>query len=401
MFFVMMYFFAGINILHAQWVLTNVASGGSVRALLADGTNLFSGAMYLGVSFSANNGTSWTVVNTGLVSTNVRAFTLKDSNLFAGTSGGVSVSTNKGTSWTTMNSGLPSTPDIRALAFSGTNLFAGTSGGVFLSTNNGASWTAVNSGLVNPNEVRAFAVNGTNLFSGSWYIGLFLSTNNGTSWSAVNDGLYNTTINSLAVHGSNLFAGTSGGVYVSANSGTSWTAVNTGLTNTTVRALAVSGTNLFAGTFGGGVFRSTNNGVNWTAVSTGLTDNNVNALTVSGLNLFAGTESGGVWRRAISEMITSVEKISVKLPTDFILEQNYPNPFNPSTQIEYHLAKETHVTLSIFDALGRSVATLVDEVKNAGTYSVPFSGNGLASGMYLYRMNAGEKSEMRRMMLVK
>ena len=77
----------------------------------------------------------------------------------------------------------------------------------------------------------------------------------------------------LAVSGTNLFAGTDGGVFLSTNNGTSWTAVNTGLTNTVCLVLLPSrGTNLFAGTDGGGVFLSTNNGTSWTAVNTGLTN---------------------------------------------------------------------------------------------------------------------------------
>ena len=133
--------------------------------------------------------------------------------------------------------------------------------------------------------------------------GVFLSTNNGTSWTAVNTGLTNTFVSSLAVSGTNLFAGTGAdfggpggdGVFLSTNNGTSWTAVNTGLTNTVVLALAVSGTNLFAGT-DGGVFLSTNNGTSWTAVNTGLTSTLMSgALAVSGTNLFAGT-----WRRCLS-----------------------------------------------------------------------------------------------------
>ncbi|MEX0601758.1 MAG: regulator, partial [Bacteroidota bacterium] len=73
------------------------------------------------------------------------------------------------------------------------------------------------------------------------------------------NGPYGGFVRSLAVSGTNLFAGTDGGgVFLSTNNGTSWTQVNTGLTNTDVRSLAVSGTNLFAGTDGGGVFLSTN-----------------------------------------------------------------------------------------------------------------------------------------------
>jgi|GEM_PF-435930 len=140
--------------------------------------------------------------------------------------------------------------------------------------------------------VSSFAVSGTNLFAGTSG-GIFLSTNNGTSWTAASTGLTNTDVHALAVSDTNLFAGTSGGgVFLSTNNGTSWTAASTGLTSTVVNALAVSGTNLFAGTSGGGVFLSTNNGTSWSAVNTGLTNTYVYALAVSGTNLFAGTSDG-------------------------------------------------------------------------------------------------------------
>jgi hypothetical protein len=146
--------------------------------------------------------------------------------------------------------------------------------------------------------VFALAVSGTNLFAGTWG-GVFLSTNNGTRWTAVNSGMSSTNVSSLAVSGTNLFAGTyDAGVFLSTNNGTSWTAVDSGLTYAfNVDALAVSGTNLFAGTERGGVFLTTNNATSWTAVNSGLAFNDlyVPAFAVSGTNLFAGTYGGGVF----------------------------------------------------------------------------------------------------------
>ncbi len=94
--------------------------------------------------------------------------------------------------------------------------------------------------------------------------------------------------------GTNIFAGTNGGVFLSTDNGTSWTQINNGLTGTDVRALTVSpngagGTNIFAGTRYRGVFLSTNNGTSWTQVNSGLTDTVVTAFAVSGMKLFAGT----------------------------------------------------------------------------------------------------------------
>jgi len=143
-------------------------------------------------------------------------------------------------------------------------------------------------------QILSLAVSGSNLFAGTVGGGVFLSTNNGASWTAT--GLTNTDVSALAMSGTNLFAGTEGGVLLSTNNGTNWTEVNNGLTNTNVSALAVSGTNLFAGTRDG-VFLSTDNGTSWTA--TGLTRAWVSDLAVSGTNLFAGTASAGVWRRPI------------------------------------------------------------------------------------------------------
>src|SRR4051812_22538834 len=92
-------------------------------------------------------------------------------------------------------------------------------------------------------------------------------------WIEKNNGLYGGSILSMAVNGSNLFAGTQGGgAFLSTDNGSSWTSVNTGLTNPAVRSLLVNGSNLFAGTSGGGVFLSTNNGTSWTSVNTGLTN---------------------------------------------------------------------------------------------------------------------------------
>jgi PKD repeat protein len=185
---------------------------------------------------------------------------------------------------------------VNTMVVSGTNIFAGTTNGVFLSGNNGTSWTAVNTGFpFGFSSILSLAVSGTNIFASTGAGGIFMSGNNGTNWTAVNTGIPNTNVNSLTVSGTNIFAGTNSGIFISGNNGTSWTAVNTGLTNLYVNSIALSGTNIFAGT-GGGVYLSVNNGTSWTAVNTGLPANtNVVSLAVSGTNIFAGANYGGVF----------------------------------------------------------------------------------------------------------
>jgi len=412
--FVVLCLFTATISLHAQWIQTSAPSGGGVVCFATMGTNLFAGTSGGGAFLSTNNGASWTAVNTGLTYPYVEALAVIGTNLFAGTVsggnvGGLFISTNSGTSWA--KTSLTSTY-VFALAVSGTNLFAGTAIGVFLSTDNGTSWTAVNTGLTNTpynNDTRSLAVCGTSIFAGT-NSGVFRSDNNGTSWTAANTGL-NTVVSDLAVIGTNLFAAVSGGgVFLATNNGTSWTTVNAGLMYLNVRVLAVSGTNLFAGkgtgAGRGGVFLSTNNGTDWTEVNTGLPDTiKVDALTASGTNLFASTDKG-FYRRALSEMVTEVQKISTDLPTQFSLEQNYPNPFNPSTHISYSIPRESKTRLVILDLLGRELRVLQDGVQKAGNYVLTWDGRDervamVPSGVYFYRLVADRFLLTKKMILLR
>jgi hypothetical protein len=252
---------------------------------------------------------AWT--SAGLTNTFVNAFAVSGTNLFAG-GGGVFLSTNDGSSWTAVNNGLPAHTGVTCFAVNGMNLYMGTDGnGAFLSTNNGASWTTVNNGLTNTFVLSLAASpaggSGTNIFAGTdgglWGTtggGVFLSTDNGTNWSAVNNGLTDTLVTALAVSsggsGTNIFAGTkNSGVFLSTNNGSSWTAVNNGLTYTWgIKALTVSGMNLYAGT-DYGIFLSANNGTSWNAMNAGLTNKYISSLAAFGGELFAGT-NGGVFR---------------------------------------------------------------------------------------------------------
>ena len=89
------------------------------------------------------------------------------------------------------------------------------------------------------------------------------------------------------------------------------------------------------------------------------------------------------------------------LPNQFALFQNYPNPFNPSTIISYEIPKHSFVTLKIFDILGREIATLVNEEKQIGKYSLKFDASNLSSGIYFYRITAGNFSSVKKMILIK
>ena len=81
--------------------------------------------------------------------------------------------------------------------------------------------------------------------------------------------------------------------------------------------------------------------------------------------------------------------------------QNYPNPFNPVTNFQFSIVNRQLAILKVYDVLGREVATLVNEVKQPGTYTVQWNASGVASGLYIYRLMSGGFVETRRMLLIK
>jgi Secretion system C-terminal sorting domain len=100
-------------------------------------------------------------------------------------------------------------------------------------------------------------------------------------------------------------------------------------------------------------------------------------------------------------MMTKSFIFSYTGPKEFKLEQNYPNPFNPTTSIQYQISSISEVTLKIFDILGSEVATLVNKEQQPGYYEVQFNGSSLASGMYVYRLSAGNFISTKKMMMLK
>jgi hypothetical protein len=97
---------------------------------------------------------------------------------------------------------------------------------------------------------------------------------------------------------------------------------------------------------------------------------------------------------------------SAAVPTAYALYQNYPNPFNPETDIRYQIPEGGQVQLTVYNVLGQTITTLVDGYRAAGSYTVRWfgsdqSGRGLGSGIYFYRLQAGDFSETRKMVLMK
>jgi len=112
---------------------------------------------------------------------------------------------------------------------------------------------------------------------------------------------------------------------------------------------------------------------------------------------WAGLWEGEIWGFSL----TVVDPKNSGLPDEFSLYQNYPNPFNPSTTISYSILASSFVTLKVYDVLGNEVATLVNAQKPEGSYEVKFNATGLPSGIYFYRLQANEFTQVKKMILLK
>ena len=278
----------------ASWIAKNNGlPQASVGTLAVSGTAVLAGLSGNGVYASRDNGASWFATIEGLAIATVDALAMSGKNIYVG-AGGVYLSTDYGSTWIDKNAAF----DIRVVSdicVSGTRLFAAAYTGLFVSTDNGTSWTNQKTySSFTMRDVLSVAVREPNIFVGLYAFGVTVSRDYGTTWSW--PALSGNNVRTFAFKDSTIFAGTNNGVFLSTNNGTSWTQVNAGLTRTSVYALAVSGSHVFAGTSGGGVFRSTNDGISWTAMNTGFKQGvSIYALAVCGSRLFAGTYDDGVF----------------------------------------------------------------------------------------------------------
>jgi hypothetical protein len=114
-------------------------------------------------------------------------------------------------------------------------------------------------------------------------------------------------------------------------------------------------------------------------------------------------ESGFLTDTLFRTVVTSVaERGRIPgTPKEYALQQNYPNPFNPSTTIKFELPKASQVSLTVYDVLGREVSMLVNDIREAGVHEVRFDASRFSSGVYLYRIQAGDFVTTRKMLLMK
>jgi photosystem II stability/assembly factor-like uncharacterized protein len=245
----------------ASWTNTDVGAG-AINAVAVNGTTIAAATSGNGISLSTDNGSTWNDISVGQPFMTGYAVAFSGSNLIVGTGGsGLYMTTDNGTDWTPL--GFNDTT-FTVLGVNGSTILAASSGqGTYRSTNNGSTWSKITAGLGDTDYVSQFAYVGSSVYVATQGYGVYRSTDNGVSWTVVGTGLLNADLStpdvtSLVSDGTNLYAGDQGsssaGVFSLLNITGTWHAATTGFTNKYITSLAIVGTQLFAGTLGAGVW---------------------------------------------------------------------------------------------------------------------------------------------------
>ncbi|MGA2669240.1 MAG: T9SS type A sorting domain-containing protein [Ignavibacteria bacterium] len=354
--------------------------------------------------------------------------------LGAGGNAKVNKTTNGGVNWTLVLSTGGSYGFINGIVFSRTNPQVGviesdppnntgTSYWVQLTTNGGTSWT-----LLQPPGISgaASAQNSVICIDASYFgYGINVAparvtwtSNGGSSWTTSTltglTGVFTSayTMSTDKIHGLATTATDLPNIGMTTNGGVSFSLVNigSGISSPTLSvAKWVPGTNIiFVGgsiLTANGIVKSIDGGATWHVMTTGgisaISHLDVYKEANNVIHAYAVAGDGSCLRLRDSTLFLGVNNNNSNVPSEYALEQNFPNPFNPSTTIKYALPRSSNVMLKIYDMLGNEVRTVVNEFKPAGSYSVNFDASSLSSGVYFYKIVAGDFTDAKKMTLVK
>ena len=274
---------------------------------------------------------------------------------------------------------------------------------IFRTTNGGNTWDSTGCYLPQTGSEagwnNAMSSIGNNVWFGTNNTKVYYSSNYGSNWTAQpttgvagGDG--------TVVHFSNATNGMYGGasLVTTTNGGTNWVS-NPGTGTGNYSGITSNGTNWWTVRFSTAVGFSSNNGTNWSTAYTTATGT-IAHITRSrtGNLLYASKTNGQMLKYGVTVGVTPVNGQIVK---DFALSQNYPNPFNPTTNIKFAIPQSGLVTLKVYNMLGKEVATLVSSTLAAGSYTYDFNASALASGVYFYKLETANFSEVKKMSLIK
>ena len=281
-------------------------------------------------------------------------------------------------------------------------VIAGREGFIFVSNDNGITWATHTAGTAS--FLFGVSVNGSSAVGVGGQGAVVMTVNGGNGWGLTVIGSQTTFFYGTSFANSTTgwlvgsSASTGSVIARSNNGGFSWTAQ---AAPTTEQLFAVSFTTVDSGTAVGGsgaIIHTVNSGATWQSEPSPTT-NILHGVSFanSGLGIAVG-DLGTILRTGGG--ITGIGNNNTE-PGEFRLSQNYPNPFNPSTKINYQLGKSSNVRLAIYDMLGSKVKELVNQKQAPGSYSIEFDASSLSSGTYFYKLETGEFTDTKKMVVVK
>jgi hypothetical protein len=302
-------------------------------------------------------------------------------------------STNGGSSWDTVLSSGYGSPVAK---IGDKYFFTNADGWLTRSSDGGNSWTKM------PDD--SIAVYNIYLIDTTLYVfgsqRLAATTDNGDSWK-ITQWMYD-QINEIAGHDSILFITTDSGMYRSTDLGGNWTKFITGLSG--IHQTVFTKNNLFA-LRNDSVYATSADHLNWSNVSEGIYAGghpHLYTLATDSDYLYSGTDYG-IWKRPIYEMITGInQQAKYTGPAHFSLYQNFPDPFNPATTIAFDLPRRAVVTLKVYNVLGQIVSTILDnEILDIGRHERIFDASEFSSGVYFYKLTAGNFIQTKKMIILR
>lgn len=413
--------FLTYNISYSQsWVQQFSGSGSSLKSIVILDENTVLVCGYNGTILkTTNGGVNWISKNSSNLGS---LYTLKFFNLqtgyaigLTGTEGVIYRTTNSGENWSGNFIVMDSLQGFfRCNFFSETTWytiayvdveFFGTATAIFKTTNSGLNW--VRKTFVMPTEYisEVYFVNEltghfvTRRTSMPLFGYHYITTNGGTNWSFNALGGNSYSVFFLDVNTG--FSGGDGGyIWKSTNGGFNWTIAQCcpgGLQG----AFSFPSVNTGYSAGYGKIYKTTNGGSNWMNASASFT--NIVYYDIKFLNDTVGYCVGdaGTILKTTNGGITAIHQTGTSIPESFSLSQNFPNPFNPVTSINFDIPISSFTKLIVYDQLGREVETLVNEQLTPGSYKYEWSAVDYPSGVYFYKLEAGEFTETKKMILIK
>jgi len=358
---------------------------------------------------TSDGGVSWSRLLSGtlyeLLGISFRSVCMIDkyTSFIAGEKGTILNTTDNGENWNSLTSGTVN--NLNCIDFVTPNIgyVVGDNGTVLKTTDGGAHWHSQNTVTKKLNGV-SFISPDKGVAVGN--DGIILRTiNGGVNW--IPQTISDAALFSVWLHSdTGVAVGEYGSVFITTNGGSSWFKNDVGITDYHVNFNSVNFSDQKNGTIVGSdgiVLRTSDGGFNWIEQRSGT---NLSLYCVNFINNDYGmiVGSSGTILRTTNGGETDVKNYPydmVDVPNEFALSQNYPNPFNPTTKIHFQVPKTGLVTLKVYDVLGREVTTLLNEVKQPGTYEIEWNASALASGIYFYQLQSGSFTDVKKMILIR